>query len=105
MAHKNKKHSEGGPSLGYKCAFIAIRNESGNLLPRNPRFEESVIEQQIATTQKLFVLEAHTGFLAAQLDYVFELNGKDCTLRKFIATMQTLPDKNGKTRDLFQAVS
>ena len=102
---KNKKHSEGGPSLGYKCAFIAIRNESGNLLPRNSRFEESVIEQQIATTQKLFVLEAHTGFLTAQLDYVFELNGKDCTLRKFIATMQTLPDKNGKTRDLFQAVS
>ena len=59
---KNKKETEGGPSLGYKCAFIAIRNESGNLLPRNTRFEESVIEQQIATTQKLFVLEAHTGF-------------------------------------------
>ena len=101
---KNKKGAEGGPSLGYKCAFIAIRNESGNFLPRNTRFEESVIEQQIATTQKLFVLEAHTGFLTAQFDYVLELNGEKSTLRQFIATMQALPDDTGKTRDLFQAV-
>ena len=102
---KNKRQDEGGPSLGYKCAFIAIRNESGNLLPRNERFEESVIEQQIATTQKLFVLEAHTGFLTAQLDYEFDLHGSPGTLRQFIATIQTLPDDQGKRRDLFQAVS
>jgi hypothetical protein len=102
---KNKNKADGGPSLGYKCAFIAIRNESGNLLPRNARFEESVTEQQIATTQKLFVLDAHMGFLTAQLDYEFDLNGEPGTLRQFIATLQTLPDTTGKTRDLFQAVS